>query len=277
MLHHSEVIKTRQIYAFYDPRYEIGVTLGVDSSNPKRFRDAQCSAPFGMSCAGVWNFETDKAGIDAFKIKARAGLPALTNPRSGIEWVDLSKEDAVQRISENLSSDAKRDFNPKPTKNDLYFTNNSSLVERGRSVLWIFKENETGILKVTVLSDWQTPLEDKRGYSRLGFAQVAAYLIEDETSQEANNRTYEIHKRIVSEFSDDDPFKFSWLDKTTSFGSVDDFVQSGGESFIRLPESVIHSSQCKPSDVAITYNKPFVAESDIVKKMQSHFSSSKKK
>jgi len=71
---------------------------------------------------------------------------------------------------------------------------------KGRLVLWIMEECLTGRVKLYQCSEWKSPRERRKRYSRQGFQPVAAFTYVDGVSLAINQRTDSIREATLKHF-----------------------------------------------------------------------------
>lgn len=225
------------VYVFFDPRYDIGVKVGRGNL-ANCLHDAQGYAPDGLECAGAWQFATSSQSIAAEKDAHRAmqdnGYERLVSPstgdhRNGTEWFVSSIQDSVSLLS-GLFLSPVINYSIESLRQDKLL---STPRREGRLVLWIFKEELTGRLKLNTCSEFQSPREMRRRYSRNGFSEEAAYVIDPPITLATNQRLYDIRKKITEKFGyGERSQRFGWLSNgveisnlESEFGSIQELIR----------------------------------------------------
>jgi hypothetical protein len=203
------------IYALRDRGYEVGTKIGRDKNHPDRFRRAQCYTPRGIDLEAVWRVERKFDSLAQAEVVARRGLPLISGSNSGAEWCAVTATEAIGRVSANLGIEPEAcGGNPRITTTYDDFRDPKQLGrETHRQILWIYRENGTGMLKVQRTCSWAVPQEPVKTYSLLGFRPVACFgLFGDLDMREGNRRIHELWVEIVSRYGYGvDHLQVGWL------------------------------------------------------------------
>lgn len=221
----------KYIYAVKDRGFERGVKIGRDSHFPNRYRCAQCYSPRGIDLVAAWNMESRSTSFPQAEREARHELQLVYGRNSGVEWVDLTSEEAIRRVSENLGVDPEIvNENPPITTTYDDFRDPKKLGrEKHRQAHWIYQENKTGLLKVQRTSSWKVPLEPIKTFSLLGFKPVAAFLHPGSEMRIGNRHIQDIWDRLVTEFGHGvDHVQVGWLREGVDLKAIRDRVLSSG-------------------------------------------------
>jgi len=220
------------IYALKDRGFDRCVKVGRDKNHPDRFKIAQCYSPRGLDLVAIWPIANGFNNLPEAEQVARNGLPHFARQNAGVEWRDLSARDAVEKISANLAVTPQEvGRNPKITSTYDDFRDPKH-VEKGRyrQALWVYRENETGHLKVQRTHSWKIPREQKKTYSLLGFRPIALFINKKEYNQSSGNQDIQsVWTRVVSELGYGvDHIQVGWLRSDTNYDAVRDIVNAEG-------------------------------------------------
>jgi len=202
------------IYAFKDRGFEKGVKVGRDEKHPSRYKHAQCYTPRGIDLVAVWNVTDRFSNLAEAETVARRNLPGISNSNGGVEWLNLTTDEAKAKVSANLG------LNPEPhhgnprittTYDDFRDPKHLRGKERYRQLLWVYRENKTGIIKVQRTESSKVPQEPVKTYSILGFKPMACF---------APIPTGNIHKDNLGVHS-------IWVNIVDKFGYGTEHIQVG--------------------------------------------------
>lgn len=244
------------IYAFRDNGYERGVKIGRGASS--NLTTAQCFTPRGVAFLGAWEVGLHQkvTVVEAAALKRldsrRFVLPgfSIENTRTGREWFDLTPPEAVELISEALSlSPCPEPWRVRATPADEYQS-----IDRkpGRMMVFVQEECETRRLKVNSVSEWTSPRERQRRYSRNGFGQIAAYTyLDPEVTIDQNFKVVEARLALFRRYACNPKSSLGWLPEAAAREEVSHFLSGAGLTKI----SDIISSAGRPPGVRVAYNK----------------------
>lgn len=196
------------VYAFRDPRYEIGIKVGCGSL-ANCLHDAQGYAPDGVFCEAYWPIPSSEPARvaearvhEALKRRRINRLEVASGgaTRSGTEWFDCDRAEAVRTTSEVLGTA----LEGPPVRGLRADKVLSSPARQGRLVLWVLEECLTRRLKLNTCSEFMSPIAPRRRYSRNGYREVAAYVIEPPISLGTNKRLFEIRREVLSRYARDE-------------------------------------------------------------------------
>lgn len=242
----------RFVYVFKDAGYDIGVKIGRGVRS--NLASAQSYAPRRIEMVAAWRIAADQAS--KIETECTAGLPRLTPEgiafeaaRNGKEWFNLCAGDAIDALT--------KFFHRPPDEKAWEITNpgdifQSPISRPGRMMIFCHKEHLTGRLKVHATSEWQSPLERRRRYSRNGFAQMMAFThMGKMCSLELNNGVLSTWRRIVDRFAENPNNCRGWLSRRATRDSVRDVALAGG--FLTEIDD-IQTSAGRPPGVRTRYN-----------------------
>lgn len=196
------------IYAFKDRGFDRGIKIGRDRNRTSRYEISQCYSPRGIELVALWHVDAPKiAGSDSFfsgiETKARSKLKPLHTADGGAEWIDATADDAIDGVSAALGIKPEATWishQQKKTYDDFRSPKDISKATRYRQLLWAFRENQTGRIKLQRSDMWNCALRERRTYSRLGFPAVKCWGFEDPKLHVAGNgRIHEVWKSAVDE------------------------------------------------------------------------------
>ena len=219
------------IYALKDRGFDRGIKIGRDSNFPTRFQRAQCYSPRGIDLVAAWRIDADKKRLANMETQARTGLPQLYRSNAGVEWRDLTAEEAIQRISGNIghAPEVVHDNPPVTTTYDDFRDPKRLGREKHRQALWLYRENETGILKAQRTSSWKVPLEPVKTYSLLGFKPVAAFLHPTSDMRGGNRKIQSLWEQVVRDLGHGtDHLHVGWLRDDIGLDRVRDLILTTG-------------------------------------------------
>ena len=233
------------IYALKDSGFDRGVKIGRDKNHPGRLKIAQCYSPRGLDLVAIWPIDKGFQSLAEAERTARDGLPHFARRNAGIEWRDVNADQALEQISANLAVDPE-DVGRNPRITSTYDDfRDPKHVERGRyrQGLWVYRENETGLLKVQRTHSWEIPREAKKTYSILGFQPVAMFLHNEKDGRSAGNQAiHDVWTRVVSELGHGvDHIQVGWLRGEAKYNQVRDLVRAAG--LVECPRT---SWKCAP-------------------------------
>jgi hypothetical protein len=220
------------IYALKDRGFDRGVKVGRDRNHPDRFKIAQCYSPRGLDLVAVWPIKAGFHSLAKAEQVARDGLPHFVRQNAGVEWRDLDAREGVEQISANLAVAPEQvGRNPKITSTYDDFRDPKH-VDKGRyrQGLWVYQENETGLLKVQRTHSWEVPREAKKTYSLLGFRPIALFLHNATGDYRLGNQAiHEVWKRVVCGLGYGvDHIQVGWLKRDVKYAAVRDIVRTDG-------------------------------------------------
>lgn len=197
----------RTVYAFRDPRYETGIKIGYGNLLAC-LHDAQGYAPEGIVNEAHWTVPENRApravesGFHSALLKA--GIQPLdvrdgAETRSGQEWFDCTLTDAIM-VGRSILGEPGGSTRIKGLRKDKVLSSPSA---QGRLVLWILQECLTGRLKLNACSEFKSPTARRRRYSRNGYREIAAWVIEPPISHATNHRLFEIRRHLLARFAAD--------------------------------------------------------------------------
>lgn len=169
------------IYAVRDPRFDVGVKVGRDSSLTTRLHRAQCYAENGIESVAVWLVPDGGrfASLAEAEAKAREDAVRILGPNVGAEWLFLTPAEVVEHVSDKLGlRPHKLGLRPRfRATYDDYRDPKDPLKMSGRyrQLMWVFVEHETGALKIQRNHWWHPNLTGARTYSRCGFTAAAGF------------------------------------------------------------------------------------------------------
>jgi hypothetical protein len=238
------------IYAFKDRGFIRGVKVGRDGKHPSRFKHAQCYTPRGIDLVAIWDVGNKFTSIAEAEMVARGNLPTISNQNGGAEWLALTAEEAIVKVTSNLGI-TPEPFSGNPriisTYDDFRDPKQLKGTEKYRQLLWVYRENKTGLIKVQRTHSWKVPHEPVKTYSILGFKPVACF------SPLPNG---DIHKdnRMVHSI---------WVDLVTEFGHGPEHVQVGWlKPEVRLDMVVNEIKNSQLSEITDWNSRPFGTMAD---------------
>jgi len=208
--------RSRAVYVFSDPRYEIGVKVGYGRLGAC-LGDAQGYSPEGLVCSGAWSFADREASASAEK-KAHSALtehgimklslPDSNAPRNGTEWFECSADIAVSILEELFAAQAEPFQLPRLGQDKVL----SKPERQGRMVLWVFKEELTDHLKISACSEFTSPIAARRRYSRNGYTELAAYVARPPIDLAKNQFLYATREKMLADFGTGERSqKYGWV------------------------------------------------------------------
>lgn len=222
------------VYVFSDPRYERGIKVGKGKL-PDCFHDAQGYAPGGLICLRLWSFPSlqqaktwERAAHAALQA---AGFPRLAHHpklcRNGVEWFDATPDEGLPVLEHLFQSSGKEGLKLRTFRQDKVL---STPHRQGRLVLWIFKELLTDRLKISTCSEFASPRERARRYSRNGYEEVAAYVIPPPISLQTNKRLFDIRRQLLELYgSGERSLRFGWLREGVKLSEITSFLAEAFE------------------------------------------------
>lgn len=227
------------IYALKDRGFDRGVKIGRDKNHPDRFKRAQCYSPRGLDLVAVWPIEKAFQSLAEAERTARDGLPSFARQNAGTEWRDLNAEQALEQISVNLAvepSDVGR--NPRVTSTYDDFRDPKHVDKsKHRQALWVYRENQTGHLKVQRTHSWKVPQEAKKTYSLLGFQPIGVFLNGGKKGLHSSNQNvHEAWARVVQDLGYGvDHIQVGWLRSESKYDAVRKLLHASG--LVEYPRS----------------------------------------
>jgi hypothetical protein len=248
------------IYIFCDVGYEIGVKVG--RGDPSRcIAEAQGYSPRGIECVAYWDVSVERESALEKVIHSSLGqrfgtlrLPTEDNPRNGKEWFRATPVQSIKLVRSELKDDP-RSTGLKCSR--VFDKLRSEPHYKGRLVLWVVKEFETGAIKLYQCSEWSSPREMRRRYSRNGFAQVAALVYRSKPSPAANESMDSLRKSCLDRFPTPTGRKeYGWFESSVDRSDVEAFLKDNSRNHGLELESVIDISTAagRPPGVRVSYH-----------------------
>jgi hypothetical protein len=254
------------IYAFRDTGYDRETKVGRGDA-VTCFHDAQGYSPRGIECIALWEVgKENESGIEE-TIHRQLGdshgqftSPDASKPYSGEEWFRLHATEAAETISEILRARPSPALKPRGQRKDKLL---SKPTYKGRLVLWIMEEFHTGRLKVYQCSEWRSPREIRKRYSRNGFRAVGAYTYGANVSLCRNEEVDKLRLQCLEKFGAPAGREhLGWLVAGPKKEEVEHFVLRSSKGSL-LPVTDFLSESARPCGVRIDYNKGLIPEAEI--------------
>ncbi len=248
------------IYLFRDVGYEMGVKVG--RGDPCRcYAEAQGYSPRGIECVAYWDVPVDRESALEKSLHLSMGqefgalrLPTDDGPRNGKEWFRATPVESICFISTELERDPKSSaLNCSRAFDKL----RSEPHYKGRLVLWIMEEFETGAMKLYQCSEWSSPREIRRRYSRNGFAQVAAFAYRGKASLAANEALDRLRKSCLDRLATPTGRReYGWFENSVVRSDVEAVLNDNSRNHGLELENVsdISTAAGRPKGVRVSYH-----------------------
>lgn len=162
--------------------------------------------------------------------------------------------EVIERALKTLPRAVRRENNPVPStkKADPLA---STPAYKGRLVLWMMQEKLTGSLKLYQCSEWKSPREKRRRYSRNGYRAHSAVTYLAKASLPNNHKLDAIRNDCIRHFgAAPGKDRFGWLAKNVQAEAVQRWLLDNHGEFLE-PVGDITSNHGRPCGVRQTYNK----------------------
>jgi len=283
-IHDKTAQKTKKsgkwIYAIFDSGYSNGVKVGRATETARFLKTPSGHSPRLMKCLGAWFIEKDKWDF----LRRELGGPTTTDDdverwfrdhenvfplifehsdngityTNGSEYLDINPDHLLDLIDGKLA----RTFGEAPSlqytqdiSGDYDFMrsgSNATPIFVGRQVLWLWKEWETGRIKIQRNSEWSGPRQKTWTYSRIGVCPIAAftYPSPDCSDDEHDINVEKCWQAAVSQFCDTDSRKIlGWLKNDVSNWQLEQIIRDHGLDAIDR----FWDQNARPQDVRIGY------------------------
>lgn len=241
----------QSVYIFRDERYSHGAKVGKGRII-SCLHDAAGYSPGVMLCVGFWCFSNSREAYDAEKslhdhLRQRGihhmELPNSDVPRNGTEWFDLCPSEAV-KIGDRFFRRTHDIAHLSGTRQDKVLSRPS---REGRLLLWIYEECITKQIKINTCSEFKSPTEQRRRYSRNGYQQVAAFSIDPPFTLEGNQMVFQAREDTISYFGESiGKGQFGWLSRDLKLQEVVHYL-SKIPSLVRITDIETRPVGTRPS------------------------------
>jgi hypothetical protein len=196
------------IYVFRDIRYSDSVKVGHGDPNDLNKR-AQGHSPEGMECVATWDVIQRAKDLEReIHQYLRKIFGQLEYPNCGEEWFWVPADKVVVEIEkffiENNKKYERADNVEANCRNKDFMQSEPSLGRNGKAtypgrlVLWLMEEFQTERLKLYQCSEWFSPNQRIRTYSRNGFFPISFVTYRELISLSNNDRINRIRKETIS-------------------------------------------------------------------------------
>lgn len=246
------------IYAFKDRGFDRGIKIGRDRNRTDRYEIAQCYSPRGIELVALWRVDAPKFGrndstFSSIETRARSRLSPLETFDGGAEWVDATADEAIDGVSGALGMNPEATWVkhiPTSTYDDFRSPKVIAKATKYRQLLWAFRENQTGRIKLQRSDMWNCPLRERRTYSLLGFPAVACWgFVEPELHVAGNSRIHDVWRRAVEDLGNgDDDLRVGWLNEGVDLGVIEERIRGAGLKRIDITDIRRKPAGLRPDD-----------------------------
>lgn len=246
------------IYAFKDRGFNRGIKIGRDRNRTDRYEIAQCYSPRGIELVALWHVDAPKQGrkdgtFSSIETRARSRLSRLETSDGGAEWVNSTADEAIDGVSGALGTKPEATWVrhvPTSTYDDFRSPKVIAKATKYRQLLWAFRENKTGRIKLQRSDMWNCPLRERRTYSLLGFPAVACWGFEDPDLRIAGNpRIHDVWKRAVEDLGcGADDLRVGWLNDGVELEEVEARTKDAGLARIDISDIRRKPTGLRPDD-----------------------------